>query len=304
MAQSVGAALCELEHNGNSLIRYLLLSLQTIRLVSKHRPEIIYFQNPSIILAALLSTLKFLRIIRAKIVGDFHNAGVHPPKKLRFLVPWIVKNSDLIIVSNKYLEPTIRAFGGRPISIPDPLIELRQSRAPAQKGSFDVFFICSWASDEPISEVFQAAKLLVTVDPDVVISVTGKPKIEKAGWTQQIPENIKLTGFLSEAEFEKRLANCNLVIDLTTRDNCMVCGAYEATSAEVPMILSNNAPTKLHFRKGALYTDNSAENIAQLIQEAKNRHPQLMREIKELKLELLLKQKTTFQQLKTILSSS
>src|SRR4051794_2850741 len=99
MAACVGATLHELEYKGNALARYWALGCKTIGIIRRSRADVVYYQNPSLVLATLVATLKFLRITRARIVGDFHNAGVFPPAA-RFLVPWIVRNSDLIIVSN------------------------------------------------------------------------------------------------------------------------------------------------------------------------------------------------------------
>jgi hypothetical protein len=233
--------------------------------------------------------MKSLRLTRARLVGDFHNAGVNPPAA-RWLVPWIVRRSELVIVSNRNLEKPIEAHGGRAMSIPDPIPHFDVAAAPSS-GAFEVFFICSWASDEPIVEVLKAARIVAERAPGIVIAITGRPKLERVGWTEPVPANVHLTGFLSDHDFERRLLGASVVLDLTTRDDCMVCGAYEATSAEVPMVLSDNAPTRAYFRKGALFTDNSAASIAREILDAHARHAELRLEVSALKRELLVDEK-------------
>lgn len=302
MAAAVGASLHELEYKGNALARYWVLGRKTVRIVRQAQPDVIFFQNPSLVLAALVTLLKVLSITRARTVGDFHNAGVYPPVA-QFLVPWMVRNSDLTIVSNRNLESAITAFGGKAIAIPDPIPHMDEAhiRNPSAGSSrFDVFFICSWAPDEPIANVLHAAQILENDHADIVIAITGRPKLERAGWEGPVPRNVNLTGFLSDHEFEQRLASSSAVLDLTTRPDCMVCGAYEAVSAQVPMIVSDNGPTRAYFHKGALYTDNSAQSIAQLILEMKDRHPQLSAEIIELKRELLETEKAALQSLKQL----
>ena len=79
LAKAVGATLHEMLYSGNALARYCVLMWRTFRVVRRDKPPVIYYQNPSLILSALLATLKFLRLTRAKLIGDFHNAGVHPP---------------------------------------------------------------------------------------------------------------------------------------------------------------------------------------------------------------------------------
>jgi glycosyltransferase involved in cell wall biosynthesis len=159
-------------------------------------------------------------------------------------------------------------------------------------------FICSWAPDEPIVEVLEAARIIAQRQPGIVISITGRPKLEKVGWNEPVPENVRLTGFLSEHEFEGRVLAARVVLDLTTRADCMVCGAYEAASAGVPMVLSDNPPTRAYFRKGALFTDNSAASIAAEILRAHESHARLSVDVAELKIELLREEQSKLRELR------
>ena len=305
LAKAVSATLHELRHSGGRLARYCALIPRTFALVRRERPAVIYYQNPSIILAALLATMKALRLTRARLIGDFHNAGVYPPAGARWLVPWIVRNSDLVIVSNRNLEAAIARFGGRAMSIPDPIPHFEAgAHEPAATETFDVLFICSWAPDEPIVEVLKAARLVGERQPGIVISITGRPKLDKVGWSESIPDNVRLTGFLAELEFERRLLAAKVVLDLTTRADCMVCGAYEAVSAGVPMVLSDNEPTRAYFRRGALFTDNSAQSIAAEILRAHDHHAKLQREVADLRLELLREEQAKLNELARFVNRS
>ena len=165
-----------------------------------------------------------------------------------------------------------------------------------------MLFVCSWAPDEPIAAVLEAARILEGTDPGISITITGRPKLAATGWVGDPPRNVELPGYLSDHEFERRLASCSVILDLTTRADCMVCGAYEAVSVGVPMILSNNEPTVRYFRKGALYTDNSAQDIARLILEARGRHTQLRQEVIELKAELATAEKAALEGLFKLVS--
>jgi hypothetical protein len=74
---------------------------------------------------------------------------------------------------------------------------------------------------------------------------------------------VILTGYLSEEEFDRYLLSCDVVLDLTTRDNCMVCGAYEGVAAEKPLLLSDNEATAAYFTDGVELTNNSAVDICE-----------------------------------------
>jgi len=299
LARSVGATLHELTYRGNALARYLVLGIRTLRIIRRDKPEVVFFQNPSIVLAFLIATLRFFRIVRARTVGDFHNGGVFPPVG-GFLIPWIVRNTSLVILSNRNLESAITVHGGRCISIPDPLPHIEPAAIARADDRFDVLFICSWAADEPIVEVLRAAQILEKKDPGVRVGITGRPKLAKVGWNDPVPRNVELTGFLAEADFDRRLASADAILDLTTRADCMVCGAYEAVSAGVPSVLSDNEPTRAYFTKGVLFTDNTAADIADRLLEIKGSHERLKSEVTELKADLLAQEEQALQKLKAL----
>ncbi|HWP89498.1 MAG TPA: glycosyltransferase, partial [Burkholderiales bacterium] len=141
-------------------------------------------------------------------------------------------------------------------------------------------------------------------EPNLTVAITGRPKLEKIGWRDQVPANVKLTGFLSEHDFDHRLTHADVILDLTTRADCMVCGAYEAAAAQVPMILSDNPPTREYFSKGALFTDNSASSIAALIREMRAHHARLQREVVEIKQHILQRERDAFARLQVLVESA
>ena len=303
MASAVGARLEELDFKGGTLARYWALGRKTFGIVRREKPAIVYFQNPSIVLATLIVSMKVLRLTRATIVGDYHNAGVRPPVG-RFLVPWLVRHADLTIVSNKNLAAIVESMGGRALPMPDPIPALEPAPHRPATASFDVLFVCSWADDEPIAEVLRAAQSLLATEPNLIVAITGRPKLEKIGWRDPVPANVQLTGFLSEHDFDHRLTHADVILDLTTRADCMVCGAYEAAAAQVPMILSDNPPTREYFSKGALFTDNSANSIAALIRKSRAEHARLQREVVEIKQYILQRERDGFARLAALVKGA
>ena len=291
MAQLLGAELHEMVYRGRRLQRYRVLMGRTVRLIWRRKPDVVVFQNPSLVLAILIVLLKtWMPWRRFKAVGDFHNAGISPPH-FAFVVPWLVRRCDLVIVSNEELSKRVVAMGGKCICAPDPIpqITLSNEAQPVtgrSDGRFSVLCVCSWAADEPIIDILHAARIVEAMQPGIVLSITGRPQLDRCGWLEDVPRNAELTGYLSDADFEQRLFAASAVMDLTTRPDCMVCGAYEAVAAGVPMILSDNGPTMHYFRKGAVFTDNSADSIARALRDCSARHEQLRREVEELKSEL------------------
>ena len=90
--------------------------------------------------------------------------------------------------------------------------------------------------------------------------------------------------------YDQLLRSVNGVIDLSTRERCLVCGAYEAVAAGKPMILSRTATLMGYFARGAVFTDNrvsdSPHSIRQAILELRTREAELRAEVAILRREL------------------
>jgi len=84
---------------------------------------------------------------------------------------------------------------------------------------------------------------------------------------------------VTDCEYISLLRSCDLVMDLTTRQACMVCGGYEAVAAGTPLLLSDTEVLRKYFNRGCLYTDNTAVDIAAKLNLARMSRDALAREI-------------------------
>jgi len=267
LSTELSAQFIEIVSNRHRIIRYLTSIYKTLASIRRYRPEILFVQNPSLMLALL--AVIYHKITKLPVVVDAHNAGIFPPVKdqsiLSALTKYVLKNTPLTIVTNHNLAEYVTSIGGRATVLPDPLPEISNDGSrKILKGRINVLFICTWANDEPYQNVIEAGRL---VDRDIFIYITGNSKGKELAATP-LPENVILTGFVSEADFISMLFNCDLILDLTTREDCLVCGAYESLAANRAMILSDTRALKNYFKNSALYTDNSIKNIADQIMHA------------------------------------
>lgn len=258
LSRKFDAKLYEFDYPQSALPRYIKSIVKTLVVLFGQRPKVVFVQNPSIVLALLAVLSKC--ILGNILVVDAHNVGLYPSGKLfKLLAKIILKYSSFTIVTNHALADYVELMGGRPLIIPDPLPsfhnehELRCMDVDATA----VLFICSWANDEPYLEVFKAAESL----PQFRFYVTGRSKGRELEYGKPLPNNVILTGYLSDDEYHKKLATSLAVIDLTTRENCLVCGAYEATALERPFIVSNKKAIRDYFVKGCVYIENTAPDI-------------------------------------------
>lgn len=271
----------EIDKLDNYLIKYILGIAKTISIFVKIKPRIIICQNPSIVLSFLSIIFKYTTGI--KVVIDSHNSGIFPKngryKILNFLSRFIQRNADLTIVSNKNLKKHVENNGGKGFVLQDKIPDICRSEINALNGIENLLFICSFGDDEPYQLVIEAARRL---KKDIFIYITGNYK-KKIINIELVPHNVVFTGYLPECEYVKMLNSVDGTIDLTNRENCLVCGGYESTAAGKPMVLSKTRALMEYFNKGAVYVDHNIDSIAHGIKEVIRRKNELSEQITELK---------------------
>jgi hypothetical protein len=109
--------------------------------------------------------------------------------------------------------------------------------------------------------VFEAARLM---GDDVRIHVTGDYR-KKGIDPESVPRNVELMGYIPEERYVGMLRSVDATIDLTSREHCLVCGAYESLAVEKPQVLSDTRALRTYFSKGAVYASHSARSIRDAI---------------------------------------
>jgi hypothetical protein len=255
--------------------REILLSVRTVWLLLQERPKVVLVQNPSLICTLLVALLQPL--FRYRIIVDAHGDAVIPYAHnwalVRAVTFYLLRITALTIVTNSGLAERVRQHGGRPFVLFDNLPEVPALPRKSLGAGKHVMFISTYASDEPHAEVFQAAEALA--EEGVVIHVTGRVRAERMATLPAKPRNVQLTGFLSEQAYWELLTSCDVVLDLTTMPDCLVCGAYEAIGAKRALILSDNGPSRELFGAAAVYTQNTAPAITVSIRAALKRQREL-----------------------------
>jgi hypothetical protein len=267
----------------NRLKKYIRGLLETTFLLFKVKPHIVFCQNPSIILSLFVCIIG--KIFSFQVIVDTHNAGLFPLegryKVLLKISKIIQRHAFLNIVTNKALKDYVEKNGGRAFILPDPIPEFSGAIVRSFEHPFTILFICSFADDEPYENVFSAAGIIGNL---YHFYVTGNYK-KKSIDPKLIPRNVTLLGYISENEYVNMIHSVDITIDLTDRENCLLCGAYESVAAEKPMVISNTEALREYFHKGAVYTGNTARDITLSIKDAQKEIVRLNREIQQLKIE-------------------
>jgi Glycosyl transferase 4-like len=262
------------------LSRYVRSLVKTADIIRREKPDVVVAQNPSIVLALWTAILS--RLLGFVFIMDAHNSGIQPfegkSKIALSLARWLQRRAALTIVTNLSLKSIVDSNGGRGICLPDALPEIPSIISKPLNSKFAIAFICTFGKDEPFAEVFSAAR---GIHPETVIYTTGRfqGKVDPA----DLPANVRLAGFIPDQDFWELLASADAIMDLTVRDDCLVCGAYEGVALGKPLILSNTPCLRSYFNKGTVYVDPTAESIAKGISLVAESKLELQREIVELK---------------------
>ena len=215
---------------------------------------------------------------------DSHNAGVNPPsyapRILRFVYRLIQRAAHLTIVTNKGLAELVACTGGNPFVLEDTLPSFPDVGSSRLDGQYNLVCISTFASDEPFLEVIKAAGLIPST---IHIYITGNWEHAKRRLPPSFPTNIILTGYLPDRDYIRLLNAADIILDLTQRENCLVCGAYEGVALGKPLILSDTLAIRSLFNRGAVYTRNKANDIGKAITTAISNIDKLSREVMELK---------------------
>lgn len=247
------------------------------------KPRVVFVQNPSVLLS--LFAIMIGRILKKTIIVDAHNAGVYfehdnrfIQKAVQFLNDIIIRRAYMTIVTNDYLSQYVKSKMGNPFILPDPIPVFSRHSLIKMKGIKNVVYICMFSQDEPYEEVVKSANY---IDSNNFIYITGK--YNKKKMPKSVPHNIVFTGFIPDDEYISLIFSADVVVDLTYREHCLVCGAYEAIAAEKPLVLSDKHALKNYFSNSALYTDNTAIDIAVKIREAIEKESLLKDQVKKFK---------------------
>ena len=111
------------------------------------------------------------------------------------------------------------------------------------------------------------------------VYITGRSRVDPA----QLPPNVVLTGYLSRADYQELLHTVDAVMVLTTAEENLVCGGYEAVAAGKPLIVSGTDALRGLYRQGAIFTTNDSAGLARSIERAREQRAELAAAIVEQK---------------------
>jgi glycosyltransferase involved in cell wall biosynthesis len=238
-------------------IRYPIQALLTLRLLFQARPGLVFVQNPPIF--APLCVWLYCALTGSRFIIDSHTDALHGP-----LWQWswplhafLSRRAVTTLVTNSYLQRKVENWGAHSHIITDVPSEFPLGKPYPLAQPFNLAFVSSFSTDEPLDAIIEVARSL----PQVGIYVTGDPARSQRPLPPDLPENLHITGFLPEDAYYGLLRSVQAVMVLTTEDHTMQRGACEAVWLGQPIITSDWPILREAFHLGAIHVDNSVAGI-------------------------------------------
>ncbi len=261
--------------------KYVAAAIQTLRLLMRRRPNLVFVQSPPSL--AVLFVRLYCTAADARFVVDAHSAAMQSAIWTRplWLQRHLARQAVTTIVTNERFARIVRSQGAHAVVIRDvPTTFPAEATFPVE-GSFNVMVVNTFAPDEPLPAVLEAASGL----SGVTLYVTGDA--DRAGKRSRVavPPNVRFTGFLPDDTYYALMRGSQVVMCLTTRDDTMQRGACEALSMGKPIITSRWPLLQSYFHKGSVCVENSPEGIRAGVLEMMRDHGRYEAEIEQLQIE-------------------
>jgi glycosyltransferase involved in cell wall biosynthesis len=239
-------------------LRYAYQAVQTLRLLFRERPKVVFVQSPPSL--AVWFVYLYGALTDNRYVVDAHSAALLSPYWTRpqWLYRFLARKAVATIVTNEHFERMIMDWGGKAFILRDiPTTFPQAGSYDLAENSFNVAVVNSFAPDEPLDEVLEAAAELT----DIHFYVTGRKSRANPGIIADAPTNVYFTDFLPDESYYALLRGSDAVMCLTTRNYTMQRGACEALSLGKPIITSDWPLLRDYFNKGTVHVPNTSDGI-------------------------------------------
>ena len=250
----------------------------------RRRPAVVFLQLAP---TPLLYAAAVYRLMTGNhYISDCHNTMIYDDHWIKWpLAKTLLRRSLVVIVHNSDVQKKAAALGLQSTIVRDPLptmnIPSGISEVAGIQLGYDPYVIIpgSMAPDEPIAELFEAARAV----PDVLFVMTWYAHKLPEALRDKAPANLCFAGFLEEPEFNALYAAARAAIVLTTREGTQPSGASEAIALGIPLVVSDIATTRRLYGDAPIYVDNDAPSIAAGVERAVSEYNDIADRVKGLR---------------------
>lgn len=168
---------------------------KTWRTLERERPVAVLVQAPPVVAPLVVAVWCWRRCVPFAI--DAHSGSFYYGR-WRMLLPlqrWLSRRAAVTVVAHETVLKIVQSWGARGLFLEDKIPQIKPAASTlGSEGRQRVAIISSFDYDEPTAEVFAAARRL----PQVTFYHTGNPAKAPTALLAQKPENVILTGFVSQ----------------------------------------------------------------------------------------------------------
>lgn len=262
--------------------KYVLQSFATLWVLVRERPAAVHVQNPPNFCGVVVHW--YCLLFGARFVIEHHSSafGDDWGRRLGPITKFIVRRAIVNIVTDDHWADVVESWGGNALVMHDPFLDLPVGKPYPLREGFNVAFLCTFADDEPVAEVIEAARQL----PEVNFYITGDERKRVAAGHTDPPDNVVFTGFLdSNGEYLGLLRNADAAMVLTTRDHTLQLAGCEALAVGTPLITSDFEYLARLFTGATVFVPNRADGIRDGVKRLRASLPTLRDELPVVKAE-------------------
>jgi hypothetical protein len=275
---------------------YPVLVLRSIGILLATRPPWVIVVVPPVV--APLVIVPLCRLLGIRVAVDVHS-GALLDRRWRWSVPLLrlsVHFAGLAIVTLPSLVRRLSDKGVEILVVPDPLPEIGSgghvSQSPGKPPL--IVGICGWGDDEPIKALVDAVS-----GKACELRLTGRPRRRL-----KLPPNVRLTGFLDRVEYVRLLESADVIVVLTTRENTLLSGVWEALALGRPIVTSRTRAIEDTFQGQLTTVAPDPESIWQGIHHVIRSGPEAARAAVAVAQEFRIRSASAIAQLQAALTSS
>ena len=283
-AQALGTEACLIHYfRIGQAIKYPFMAIKTMFILMQRRPKVILAMSPPLFCPFIIYL--YCILFRAHFIIDAHTGSFDFPPWGTWLLPlnkFLCKKALVTIVTNEHLASVVQSWSGTALVMNPPILFPNYDFKSLEK-KINLLLVNTFASDEPLEEVLEAAKGF----PHVDFYITGDLSFASSTILENKPENVHFTGFVPYSEYVGLLKSVDGVLALTTRNNTLQSGGEEALFMGKPLITSRFPFLMKFFYKGTVYVESTVKGISQGIKDLLKNRKKMTSEMLQLREEHL-----------------
>ncbi len=247
-------------------IKYIPMWFKTWIVLLKQRPAAVFVVNTPVF--APLCVYTYCHTAGIPYVMNIHGHSFTGRRWgwSRPLLAGLARRALVNLVGFPEYKRLFESWGARALVLGDTPIQIQSDRTAIvpSPGQFNVTVISTFAPDEPVDLVSEAARRL----PQVCCYILGDTALADKRLLNSAPDNVTFPGYLKGDAYWNRLGSSQAIVTLTTNQDSLVAGGLDGMYLGKPLILSRQPVLVDYFSKGAVFVDHTIESIVLGIQQA------------------------------------